>query len=71
MNELKVGDLTTGLGHTGLIRVTRLMKKRAEIEWLNPETMGFICNDSCLISKLTLATDEEIKRGYHISGEIK
>lgn len=62
----KAGDYATGLGHTGLLKVTRVMNKRAEIEWLNPETKGFICNDSCLISKLTPATEEEIAVGYKI-----
>lgn len=62
--NFKAGDFATGLGHTGLIKITRVMNKRAEIEWLNPTTKGFIVRSSCLISKLTPATEEEIAAGY-------
>lgn len=59
MQDFKVGDLCVGLGHTGLIEITKVMKKRVEVGLLNPRTPNVICWTSCLKSKLRPATLNE------------
>lgn len=62
MEDFNVGDLFVGLGHTGLIQITKVMKKRVEVGVLNPRTPNVICWTSCLKSKLRPATTEEVRQ---------
>lgn len=60
--EFKEDDLCVGLGHTGLIRIIRVMNKRVEVALQNPRTNIEICWTSCLKTKLRPATEEEKKQ---------
>lgn len=57
--EFNVGDLCVGLGHTGLIRIDKVMPKRVEVTLLNLKTTNPICWTSCMKTKLRPATEEE------------
>ena len=57
--EFKEGGLFVGLGHTGLISISRVMDKRVDVGLLNPRTDRVVCWTSCLKSKLRPATEEE------------
>lgn len=59
--EFNVGDLCVGLGHTGLIRIDKVMLKRVEVSLLNLRTDQSICWTSCMKTKLRPATEEEKK----------
>lgn len=61
-----VGDYAIDEQHTGLLRVTRVLKKRLDADYLNPQTLGFICHHSILIRHIRHATDEEIKAGRRL-----
>lgn len=65
-NIFEVGDYAVDEQHTGLLRVTRVMKKRLDVDYLNPQTLDFICHHSILIRHIRHATDEEIKAGHRL-----
>ena len=65
-NIFEVGDYAIDEQHTGLLRVTRVMKKRLDADYLNPQTLGFICHHSILIRHIRHATEEEIKAGKRL-----
>ncbi|QIW91669.1 hypothetical protein vBAbaMD22_156 [Acinetobacter phage vB_AbaM_D22] len=64
--EFNVGDLCVGLGHTGLIRIDKVMPKRVEVTLLNLRTDQPICWTSCMKTELRPATEEEKKVMYRI-----
>ena len=66
MHNFNVGDLATGLGHTGLLRVTKSTHKRVEVEILNPQVMNVICADSCLKTSIQPATAAEVEAGVSL-----
>lgn len=62
----EVGDLAVDPEHTGLLKVTRVMKKRVDVDYLNPQVMNLICHHSILIRHIRHATDEEIAAGHRL-----
>lgn len=65
-NIFEVGDLIIDKDHTGLLRVTRVMKKRFEVDYLNPNAMNVICHSSILMRHVAHANDAEIKAGRRL-----
>ena len=66
MLTIKENDLVVSEDFTGLLRVVRVMKKRIEVLYLNPQSMGVICGSSMLIRKVRLATKQEAELGYKL-----
>jgi len=62
----EVGDYVIDEQYTGLLKVTRVMKKRLDVVYLNPQVMNHICGSSILIRHVRHATDAEIKAGYKL-----
>lgn len=62
----EVGDLVVDEQHTGLLRVTRVMKKRLDVDYLNPQVMNLICRSSILIRHIRHTTDAEIEAGHRL-----
>lgn len=65
-NIFEAGDYVIDEQHTGLLRVTRVMKKRLEVDYLNPQTLSLICHHSILIRHIRHATDLEIAAGHRL-----
>ena len=65
-NIFEVDDYVIDEQYTGLLRVTRVMKKRLDVDYLNPQVMNHVCSSSILIKHVKHATNAEIKAGYRI-----
>lgn len=64
MNEFKIGDFVIDPQHTGLLKVTKVMKKRLDVDYLNPQTLEVICHHSILIRHIRMPTPKEIEQGF-------
>ncbi|EMF0779073.1 hypothetical protein JH094_000856 [Acinetobacter baumannii] len=64
--SFEVNDLVVGLGHVGLLKITKVTDKKVWVDLLNPQVMNFICSDSCLKSQIRPASEQEKLRGYAI-----
>lgn len=57
--NFQVNDLVVGLGHLGLLRITKITDKRVWVDLLNLQVMNVICSSSCLKSQIRHATEQE------------
>ena len=65
-NIFEAGDYVIDEQYTGLLKVTRVMKKRLDVDYLNPQVMNHVCSSSILIRHVKHATKEEIEAGYKL-----